>query len=212
MSCILSFVFSAALATAGCLITAVAAEDPSDAYQPHTPTLIFYLSNVTGPEDAEAIRVSVQKLASVKKVNADPARGFVQVRFDSHVVSFHQVAEAIASAGIPLNKKYDPRLKIRVPEYPQPGNAAKVDAIFAGKRLNQRVKIEPVDKTKGDFIIHFLPLQIPAGGTGPEGFNGGHLNHPIHDPPPRGLGLTCIYAADDDGAPASAKAGQAPAQ
>jgi len=205
MSRVLSALLSAVLVMAGCLITTVAAEDPSDAYQPHTPTLLFYLSNVTGPEDAEAIRVSVQKLASVKKINADAARGLVQVRFDSHVVSFHQVAQAIAAAGATLGKKYDPRLKIRVPEYAQPGNAAKVDAIFAGKRLNQRVKIEPVDKTKGDFIVHFLPLQIPAGGIGPEGFNGGHLNHPIHDPPPRGLGLTCIYAAEDDAAQPPAK-------
>jgi copper chaperone CopZ len=201
MSRFLSFVFSVVLALAGGRICAVAAEDPSDAYQPHTPTLIFYLTNVSGPEDSEAIRASVLKLASVKKINADTARGFVQVRFDSHVVSYHQVAEAIAEAGNALGKKYDPRLKIRAPEYAQPGNAAKVDAIFAGKRLNQRVKIEPVDKTKGDFIVHFLPLQIPAGGTGPEGFNGGHLNHPIHDPPPRGLGLTCIYASEDDSGP-----------
>ena len=203
MSRILAFVFSAAFGMAGCLVCAVAADDPTDAYQPHTPTLIFYLSNATRPEDAEAIRASVQKLASVKKINADTDRGFVQVRFDSHVVSFHQVAEAIAAAGILLGKKYDPRLRIRVPEYSQAANAAKVDAIFAGKRLNQRVKVEPVDKTKGDFIVHFLPLQIPAGGTGPQGFNGGHLNHPIHDPPPRGLGLTCTYAAEDDGAQAT---------
>ena len=82
-----------------------------------------------------------------------------------------------------------------MPEYAQPGNAAKVDAIFAGKRLNQRVKIEPVDKTKGDFIVHFLPLEIQAGATGALGFNGGHLNHPIHDPPPRGLGLVSSLSA-----------------
>jgi copper chaperone CopZ len=169
-----------------------------DAYQPHTPTLIFYLSGATGSADAEAIRASVQKLASVRKVNADVQRGFVQVRFDSHVVSYHQVAQAIADAGVALGQKYDPHLKIRVPEYPQPGNAAKVDAIFAGKRLNQRIKVAPLDKTKGEFAVRFLPLALDPAVTGPQGFNGGHLNHPIHDPPPRGLGLTCVYAAEDE--------------
>ncbi len=84
-----------------------------------------------------------------------------------------------------------------MPEYSQGDNAAKVDAVFAGKRLNQRVRIDPLDKTKGEFFVHLLPLQIDPAATGPQGFNGGHLNHPIHDPPPRGLGLTCIYAADD---------------
>ena len=66
-----------------------------------------------------------------------------------------------------------------------------------GKRLNQRVRIEPLDKTRGEFLVHLLPLQLDPAASGPQGFNGGHLNHPIHDPPPRGLGLTCIYAAED---------------
>ena len=53
----------------------------------------------------------------------------------------------------------------------------------------QRVRIEPLDKSKGEFIVHFLPLELEPGESGPQGFNGGHLNHPIHDPVPRaGLG------------------------
>ena len=183
-----------------CACVSRAADAKDDAYAPHTPTLIFYLSNVASTKDADAIRASVEKLASVRKVSINTARGWAQVRFDSHVVSYHQVAQAIADAGAALGKKLDPRLKIRVPEYAQAGNAAKVDAVFAGKRLNQRVRIEPLDRTKGEFLVHFLPLKLDPSETGPQGFNGGHINHPIHDAPPRGLGLTCIYAADDDGA------------
>ncbi|MBI3881351.1 MAG: heavy-metal-associated domain-containing protein [Verrucomicrobia bacterium] len=195
----LRFLFSAILgALVGvCVSRAADAAKDDDVYAPHTPTLIFYLTGVTGQPDADAISNSVAKLPSVRKVNVNAARGFAQVRFDSYVVSYHQVAQAIADAGKAVGKKFDPRLKIRVPEYAQAGNAAKVDVVFAGKRLNQRVTVKPVDKSQGEFLVHFLPLELDPAETGPQGFNGGHLNHPIHDAPPRGLGLTCIYAAED---------------
>lgn len=173
-----------------------AAKD-DDAYAPHTPTLIFYLSEVTSQQDADAIQASLQKLKSVRKINLNLERSYAQVRFDSHVVSYHQVAQAIADAGTALGRKFDPRLKVQVPAYAADGNAAKVDAVFAGKRLNQRVRIVPLDKARGEFHVHFLPLQLDPGEVGPQGFNGGHLNHPIHDAPPRGLGLQFIYAAED---------------
>ena len=168
-----------------------AVEPDDDAYRPHTPTLVFHLTHADDAADAEAIRASVQKLASVSKITF--ASGSVQVRFDSHVVSYHQVAQAIAAPGAARGKAFDPRLKITVPEYAQGGNAAKVDTVFAGKRLNQRVRIAPLDKARGEFLIHFLPLTIDPAESGPQGFNGGHLNHPIHDAPPRGLGLNCSY-------------------
>ena len=172
-----------------------AVEPDDDAYRPHTPTLTFHLTHADDAADAEAIRASVQKLASVSKIAF--AHGSVQVRFDSHVVSYHQIAQAIAAAGAARGGKFDPRLKITVPEYSQGGNATKVDAVFAGKRLNQRVRIEPLDKARGEFLIHFLPLTIDPAESGPQGFNGGHLNHPVHDAPPRGLGLKCSYESSD---------------
>ena len=115
-----------------------AAEPSDDAYRPHTPTLTFHLTHADDPTDAEAIRASVQRLASVSKVTFAP--GAVQVRFDSHVVSYHQIAQAIADAGKARGKQFDPSLKLLVPEYAQDGNGAKVDAVLAGKRLNQRVR------------------------------------------------------------------------
>ena len=124
--------------------------------------------------------------------------GYVCVVFDSHVVSYHQIAQAITEAGKQTEKKYDPRLKMQVPEYATGDNAKRVDALLAGKRLNQRVRIEAIDKSKGEFLIHFLPLEFDQTLSGPQGFNGGHLNHPLHDPPPRGMGLTCTYAAETD--------------
>lgn len=174
------------------IATAMQAVEPDDdAYRPHTPTLTFHLSNAGDTADTEAIRTSVQKLASVRKVAF--SNGSVQVRFDSHVISYHQVAQAIADGGTTRGKVFDPRLVIIIPGYAEGGNAAKVDEVFAGKRLNQRVKVEPLDKARGAFVIHFLPLTIDAAESGPQGFNGGHLHHPLSDPPPRGLGLPCDY-------------------
>jgi hypothetical protein len=48
--------------------------------------------------------------------------------------------------GAKAGKQYAPRLKIRVPDDAKADNATKVDALVAGKRLNQRVRIEPTDK------------------------------------------------------------------
>lgn len=168
-----------------------AAEADDDGYRPHTPTLVFHLTDAGTIADTEAIRASVGKVASVSKVIFAP--GVVQVRFDSHVVSYHQVAQAIADAGASRGKNFDPTLKLIVADYAKTNNAAKVDAVLAGKRLNQRVRIEASDKLRGEFLLHFLPLTLDAADPAPQGFNGGHLHHPISDPPPRGLGIACSY-------------------
>ena len=167
-------------------------------HQPHTPTLIFYLSGADSQKDADAIRASVQKLKSAATIEVNTNRSYTRIQFDSHVVSYHQVAQTVADAGKTLGKNYDPYLVFFVSEYARSNNAAKVDAIFAGKRLNTRVNVKPLDKNKGEFSVHFLPLKMDPTETAPQGFNGGHLHHPISDPPPRGLGLTSGYAANYD--------------
>ena len=125
-------------------------------------------------------------------------QSFARVRFDSHVVSYHEAAQAIADAGKSLAKDYAPRLVFCVADYAKPGNAAKVDAVFAGKRLNSRVHVSTLDPVKGVFVVRFLPLTADPRAASPQGFNGGHLHHPISDPPPRGLGLVSEYASVDE--------------
>jgi copper chaperone CopZ len=159
----------------------------------------FYLSALDDPKQQNDLRVALMQVASVSGVSLNPQGKSVTVKFDSHVVSYHQVAQAIADAGNKAGKKYAPAIKFQIPAYAQRDNAAKIDAILAGKRLNQRVKIEPVDKTRGEFVVHFLPLETDSSETGPQGFNGGHLHHPIHDAPPRGLGLEFRYLTDEQG-------------
>ena len=167
-------------------------------YAPHTPTLIFYLAGVDATKDDEAIRASIAKLKSASTVEINKDRSYARIRFDSHVVSYHQVAQAISDAGQTVGKKYDPCLVFVVSEYAKSGNTSKVDRVFAGKRLNGRVHVKPLDPDKGVFAIHFLPLEVDAKSTAPQGFNGGHLHHPISDPAPRGLGLPSEYATKFD--------------
>ena len=169
----------------------------AEPYAPHTPTLIFYLTGASSARDAEAIQVGVQKLKSASVVSVNTNRSYARIRFDSHVVSYHQVAQTLEDAGVTLGKNYNPWLVFMVTGYNQTNNIARVDAILAGKRLNQRIKVKLLNKTKGEFAIHFLPLEYVPNQSALPGFNGGHLHHPISDPPPRGLGLVSSYAADD---------------
>ena len=140
----------------------------------------------------------MQRLKSATTVEVNTNRSYTRIRFDSHVVSYHQVAQAVAEAGKSIGKNYDPYLVFIVSEYARSNNAAGVDAIFAGKRLNTRVHVSPLDKSHGEFSVHFLPLKVDPTVNAPQGFNGGHLHHPISDPPPHGLGLISDYAADYD--------------
>jgi hypothetical protein len=113
--------------------------------------------------------------------------GVVNIAFDTHVSSAHQIAQAVAEA-FPLHgKPYEATLRIRVPEYGKDGNAAKIDAVFAKRK--EWVRIEVMDKEKGEFAIHFLPLTVDKAKPGPQGWNPGHFGHAIHDPAPKGLGL-----------------------
>ena len=186
------------LASRFCGMAADATATTEEVRQPHTPTLIFYLAGATGQPDMDAIRTAVQKLKSATAVEVNTNRSYARIRFDSHVVSYHQVAQAVAEAGKGAGKNYDPYLVFFVSEYARSNNAANVDAIFAGKRLNTRVHVAPLDRAKGEFGVHFLPLKADPTVTAPQGFNGGHLHHPVSDPPPRGLGLASDYAANYD--------------
>jgi hypothetical protein len=135
----------------------------------------------------EEITASLKKVPSFTKIEGlTPKSGFANISFDSHVASYHQIAQAIADAA-PGDKKCEPTLKVEIPDYAKGENAAKVDAVF--KKLDSKVKIEPLDKEKGLFVVHFLPLKVETDKKGPQGFNGGQLGHPIHDEAPKGLGL-----------------------
>ena len=178
-------------------LTASAAEKP--AVTPHPTTLTFFISNVECDTCVANITESIRKVKSVTKVEKlTPQSGYANVSFDSHADSYHQIAQAITDATPEHGKKYAATMKLRVPDYAKDDNAAKVDAIFA--KSKDFVKVEATNKEKGEFLMSFLPLTVDAKKTGPQGWNGGRFGHPIHDAPPKGLGLA--FSIVREGAPA----------
>ncbi len=155
--------------------------------KPHPVTVTFYVTGVKTSGDIDAITASLKKVPSFTKIEGlTPSSGFANISFDSHVSSYHQIAQAIADASSG-DKHYAATIKVQVPDYAQGENAAKVDAVF--KKLVDRIKVETTDKEKGLFVVHFLPLKVDPEKKGPQGFNGGQIGHPIHDEAPKGLGL-----------------------
>jgi copper chaperone CopZ len=165
------------------------------AYKPAPVTLTFFVSNVECDNCVANITESIQKVKSVTKVEKlTPKSGYVNVSFDAHADSYQQIAQAIADATLAHGKKYAATMKIRVPDYAKEDNAAKVDAIFA--KSSAFVKVEVTNKEKGEFLMSFLPLTVDAKKTGPQGWNGGRFGHPIHDAPPKGLGLVISFVRE----------------
>lgn len=189
---------AAVLASLSLLATTLTAADKPAApaeHKPHPVTLTFYVTGVECGGCIDSITREVNEVPSVTNIEVSIIGGYANISFDTHVSSAHQIAQAIAEA-LPLHvKPYAASLKIRIPDYAKDGNAAKVDAVFA-KRANW-VTVEPVDKAKGEFVIHFLPLQRDPAQKGPQGWNPGHFGHAIHDPAPKGLGLAFSMAKED---------------
>jgi len=173
-------------------------------FVPHPVTLTFYISGVECGSCVDAISESVKRVKSVTAVKMDPADSFANISFDTHVSSAHQIAQAVADATPVHDKHYVATLKMTVPAYAKDGNTAKVDDVFA-KRADW-VKVETVNKAKGEFVIRFLPLKLDKSKEGPQGWNPGHFGHAVHDPAPKGLGLAFTLAKEGQSAPAKKSA------
>jgi copper chaperone CopZ len=191
-----------------CIITALvftASAAEKAAYKPAFTTQTFFVANVECDNCVANITESLKKVKTVTKVEKlTPTSGYVNVSFDAHTDSFQQIAQAIADATPAKGKKYAATMKLRIPDYAKGDNAAKVDAIFA--KSKDFVKVEATDKEKGEFVMCFLPLTVDPKKTGPQGWNGGRFGHPIHDAPPKGLGLAISFVRE--GAPAGKAAPQ----
>lgn len=165
------------------------------AVAPHPTTQTFYIANVESDACVASITESVRKVKSVTKVEGlTPSSGYANISFDSHADSFQQIAQAIADAAPAKGKPYVATMKLRVPDYAKGDNAAKVDAVFA--KSKGLVKVETINADKGEFRLSFLPLTADPQKTGPQGWNGGRFGHPIHDAPPKGLGLAIAFVRE----------------
>lgn len=195
---------SMAVWTSLCLLTAgvFAAEPQGAALRP--VTLTFYLSGMECAACGAFISQSINEVKSVTGVDLDMFGGYANVTFDPRVASAHQIAQAVTEA-MPLHgKPYSSTLKLRVPDYAMGGNAAKVDAVFAGRK--EWVEVEVADRAKGEFVVNFLPLKVDKSKEGPQGWNPGHFEHAISDAAPKGLGLgfTLVKEGQDSPAPKAA--------
>jgi hypothetical protein len=187
-----------ALLTAGMVVHADNGDGTKVPTKPgHRVRLVYYLSELEGPTEADAIVLAVKALATVTTASVDTTRGYLKISFDSHDLSYHQVAQAIADVGTGFGKKYDPRVVMSIPDYSKADVTPKIKAIFADEKLKPWIRIEAIDESKGVFFVHFLPLQLDPSKAGTQGFNGGYFTHPIHMVPPTGLGLPFKYSAED---------------
>lgn len=169
--------------------------------KPHPVTATFYIDNVQCSSCVDAVVESVSKVKSVTGVKMDPADGYALISFDTHVSSYHQIAQAIADANPVHGEKYTPSLRFTVADYAKGDNAAKVDAIFA--RRKDWVNVQCVNRDKGEFKLTFLPLKADPKAEHPQGWNAGHFGHAVGDPAPKGLGLK--FTLKREGAPAPKK-------
>lgn len=177
----------AALAVIAQFATTLTAADARTGFKPHPITATFFIANMHCCSCADLITESVRRVPGVSRVDCQPLDGHVLIAFDTHVSSYHQIAQAIQDTPPVHGEKYEPTLRFSVPAYAKADNAAKVDAVFAKRAA--RVKVELRHRARGEFILHFLPLMADPKKTGPQGWNAGHFGHAIHDAPPKGLGL-----------------------
>ena len=156
------------------------------AEKPQPVTRRFYVSGVECGSCVYVVQQSVSEAKGVSDVTVvQVIDNYANVTFDPQVVSEHQIAQVVREA-LPIHgMPYLATLKLRIPEYAK--NAAPVDEVFA--RWKKWVEIEAVDRTKGDFVIHFLPLQTDSKKTGPQGWSLAQFTEAMKAPAPRGLGL-----------------------
>lgn len=165
---------------------------------PAPVTLTFYIAGMECSACSDFINSALCQVKSVTGVQVE-SFGTMNVSFDARTASAHQVAQAVAEA-LPLHgKPYEATLKIRVPDYTKGGNAAKVDAVFAQQK--QWISVETIDKARGEFAIHFLPLKADKNKMEPQGWDPVRIVHALQDPAPSGLGLAFVLVKEGEPEP-----------
>ena len=164
--------------------------------KPAPITMTFYIANVQNDKDVDAIKDSLQQVKSVTDVaGLTASSGWAILSWDAHVNGAQELAQAIADAKPSGSVKFEPTMKLRVPDYAKGENAAKIDAIFAN--YAHFVNVEPLNRETGMFVIRFLPLKPDPATLGkPQGWSAKFFNHPIHDAPPAGLGLAIGFVRE----------------
>lgn len=123
--------------------------------------MTFYVSGLECVACAESVRLSVGKLAGVTDIKMrEGLEGYANVTFDPAAVSAHQIAQAVYDAPPLHGTPYEACLRLKIPAYTQPAQAALVDAMIATQKSS--ITSEPDWDAKDQLIIRFLPLETPA--------------------------------------------------
>ena len=165
--------------------------------KPKPTTLTFYVVGVECPSCVYSVNYSISQLKSVSDVSAGQfIENFANVTFDPKVVSIHQIAQAVTEAAPLHGVPYQATMKLFIPDYAKEQNSRKVDALFA--RWKALVEVETVDRAAGEFLIHFQPLKMDAKKAGPQGLTLDELTSALHEPAPKGLGMSFRLAKEND--------------
>jgi hypothetical protein len=133
-----------------------------------TVTRTFYLTGVECGACVYLVQLSASERRGVLKAEVEQtADSYANVTFDPGLVSEHQIAQAIREA-MPLHgAPYLARLKVRVGDSGK--HAAAVDLLF--QQWRGLVECEWLDRSKGELMVHFQPLDTRATQTAAAGWS-----------------------------------------
>lgn len=127
----------------------------------------FYVSGIECGSCVYMVQQAVTETKGVSSVTVvQIIDKYANVTFDPSVVTDHQIAQAVREAYPLHGTPYLATLKLCVADYAK--NAAKVDGLFAAWK--DSLKVEVIDKAKGELVVHFLPMPSDEKKTGPQGW------------------------------------------
>lgn len=165
------------------------------AAEPPSLTLTFYVAGMECAACTDFVNQSVFQVKGVKEVQPWEL-GVLNISFDPKAASAQQVAQAVTEATFLHGRPYEATLRFRIPDYAREGNAPRVDAVFAAQK--DWMKVETVNRDKGEFALHFLPLKADATKVGAQGWNPERLTREL-----QGLGLAFSLVNEGQSAPAA---------
>src|ERR1700722_12361745 len=69
-------------------------------------SVTYHLALSIDAKEGDSLRSALMKVKSVKSAVIGAQGDWATVQFDSHIISYHQVAQAVADAGARAGKKY----------------------------------------------------------------------------------------------------------
>jgi copper chaperone CopZ len=153
---------------------------PPPASQAKTDTLTFFVSGLECAACTESVRQSIYGLDGIQKVlMKEGLEGYASITFATKTVSAQQIAQAVYDAPPLHGTPYEASLRLKVADYAQPDQAAKINNLLANQK--SAITAEPDWDAKDQLIIRFLPLenQAPAPPRTARGWNPSQLTEAL---------------------------------